>query len=185
MKGDAAGATPSGGPTMAFLSNASTPAARHSPFAEFQASPARNGRVPVPAGPESHAPRRAAASSRARAASAEPPGVPGRRRRSRSPHAAPSAFHVHDGASEGRATSAVKLLETNLEELTARVWAQEASREWAEDNAKRLDAIEAQVRQQTNEAKEYAFNKCLESDKQLRLDLDKTIPDMLASSRIR
>ena len=72
MDGDAAGATtPPDGPTMAFLSNASTPAARRSPFAEFQASPARDARVPeaAPAGPESHASRRAAASAKPRAAS--------------------------------------------------------------------------------------------------------------------
>ena len=78
-------------------------------------------------------------------------------------------------------TAAVKFLEKSLEELTARVSAQETSRKWAEDNAKRLDTIEGQGRQQTNEAKEYARNKCLESDKQLRSDLDKTIPDMLAA----
>ena len=34
------------------------------------------------------------------------------------------------------------------------------------------------MRQQTNE---YARNKCLESDKQLRSDLDKTFLDMLAA----
>ena len=78
-------------------------------------------------------------------------------------------------------TAAIKLLEKSLEELTARVSAQETGRKWSEDNAKRLDAIESQVREQTKEAKEYARHKCLESDKQLRAELDKTIPDMLTA----
>ena len=145
---DRAPATPLAGPPMAFLSNAST-------------SPARDARVPeaTPAGLEGHAPNRAATRAKAGASSAEPPGVTGRRLRSRSPHAAPSAFHVHDGASEGRVTAAVKLLEKNLEELIARVSAQETSRKWAEDSAKRLDAIESQVREQTKEANAYARHK--------------------------
>ena len=119
---------------------------------------------------------------KARAASAESPGFHRRRRRSRSPHAAPSVFHVLDGASEGRVTAAVKFLQDaiegmerqrvndqkNLALLTARVSAQETSRKLAEDSARRMDAIESQVREQTNEAKEYARHKCLESDKQLR-----------------
>ena len=37
------------------------------------------------------------------------------------------------------------------------------------------------MRKQTNEAKEHARHKCLESDKQLRAELDKTIPGMIAA----
>ena len=37
------------------------------------------------------------------------------------------------------------------------------------------------MREQTNEAKEYARHKCFKSDKQLRADLDKTIPVMRAA----
>ena len=52
---------------------------------------------------------------KAHTASAESPGFPRPRRRCRSPHAAPSAFDVHDGASEGRVTTAVKLLQDAID----------------------------------------------------------------------
>ena len=44
-----------------------------------------------------------------------------------------------------------------------------------------MDAIESQWREQTNEAKKYARHKRFESDKQLRAELDKTIPGMIAA----
>jgi len=85
------------------------PATRRSPFAEFRASPAQQ--------------------AQARPASAEPSGVPGRRRRSRSPHSAPSS---------------VQLLYDQLDAM---------ARQRAED-ARRLDALEDQVREQAREAKD-------------------------------
>ena len=88
--------TPPAGPTMTFVSDASTPATRRSPFAEFRA-PARGdrGQEPPPAAPR----------VKARAASAQ-----GRRRRSRSPHAAPSA-------SDSTVAEAVRKLQAQTDNL--------------------------------------------------------------------
>ena len=47
----------------------------------------------------------------------------------------------------------------NIALLTARIGTQETIRKWAEDNAKRFDAIESQVREQTNEAIFVSFYK--------------------------
>ena len=52
---------------------------------------------------------------------------------------------------------------------------------WVQAQAKRIDEIEGQVREQTKEATEYARAKCTESDARIRADLDENIPKMLAS----
>ena len=133
------------------------PTTRRSPFAEFRDSHIRQ--------------------AQARAASAEPPGVPGRRRRSRSPHAAPATFlGTGLGASEGRVTAAVQLLQDKLDGM---------AKQRAED-ARRLDALEGQVREQTREAEDYVRQKSLDqnfidSDKEIRTELDKTVPSMLVA----
>ena len=52
---------------------------------------------------------------------------------------------------------------------------------WVQAQAKRIDEIEGQVREQTKEATEYARAKCTDSDARIRVDLDENIPKMLAS----
>jgi len=131
------------------------PATRRSPFAEFRASPAQPAQD--------------------RSASAEPPGVPGRRRRSRSPHAAPSPG-TGPGASDGRSTAAIQHLYGQLDAM---------AKQRAED-VKRLDILEAQLREQAREAKDYVRQKSLDQrlidlDKEIRTELDKTVPGMLVA----
>ena len=53
------------------------------------------------------------------------------------------------------------------------------TRMWAEDNAKRLDALEGQVREQTKEAKRYIDAKCKEMGGRLRIELDTNIPNFM------
>ena len=117
-------------PTMAFLSTASTPTTRRSPFADFKASPVRQGYTHEVNGPENRSSQRAASGASARAASAEPPGAPGHRRRSRSPYTNPSAF---PGATDGRVTAAVKLLEDAIDGMEKQ---RADDRRWIENNAR-------------------------------------------------
>ena len=70
----------------------------------------------------------------------------------------------------------------------SKVQAQGSGKKWAEDNAKRLNALEGQVREQTNEAKEYTKNKCMEMDAKLaklRDELDIHLPRMMADLEAR
>ena len=53
------------------------------------------------------------------------------------------------------------------------------TRKWAEDNAKRLDMLEGQVQEQTNEAKRHSEAKCKEMDGKLRTELDTDIPKFM------
>ena len=55
-------------------------------------------------------------------------------------------------------------------------------RKWLLDNARRLDQMEAQVLEQTLEAKENARGKCNDIDVRLRAELDKKIPKLVAES---
>ena len=55
-------------------------------------------------------------------------------------------------------------------------------RKWLTDNAQRIDMIEAQVREQTLEAKKYARDKCNDMDVRLRAELDEKIPKLVADS---
>ena len=150
--------TPPIGPTLAFLLNSSTPATRRSPFAEFKASPARDGRALEPP--------LALPRVNARAASAE-----GRRPHSRSPQTASSAVHDRGGGSErvseGTAAEVVRRLQAAIDAMDK----QRADRKWFADNAKRIDKLEAQVREQTKEAMECARAKCVDIDGRIR-DVD-------------
>ena len=71
---------------------------------------------------------------------AAPPG--GTRRRSRSPYAAPDV--AFEAASEGRLTAAIKHLQTTIDQLEKQ---RADDRKWLMDNARRLDQVEAQVRE--------------------------------------
>ena len=153
--------TPPAGPTMTFLSNASTPPARRSPFAEFKGESA----------PSTGKPRVASAG--------------GRRRRSRSPHSAPGVFHALDAASEGRVTAAVKHLQETIDSLEKQ---RADDRKWTVESARRIDAMEAQIREQTREAMEYAREKCNDIDGRLRAldvcfrtELDNKVPKLLTA----
>ena len=62
---------------------------------------------------------------------------------------------------------------------------QRADRKWFADNAKRIDKLEAQVREQTKEAMECARAKCVDIDGRirdvdvrLRAELDDNIPKL-------
>ena len=55
-------------------------------------------------------------------------------------------------------------------------------RKWLLDNARRLDQMEAQVREQTLEAKEYAHDKCKDIDARLRAELDEKVFKFVANS---
>ena len=152
---------PPGEPARAFLSNASTPAqapGRRSPFGDFRPSPSRSG--PEMASPP--APPR----TRIRAASAP---------RSRSPP--PPA-----PATVAETIRKLQLQIDNLEKQRA------DDRKWLVENARRIDAMEAQARAQTREAMEYARAKCLDADGRihdmdvrLRAELDDSIPKLLSS----
>ena len=123
--------------------------------------------------------QRAASGASARDASAEPPGAPGHRRRSRSPYTNPSAF---PGATDGRVTAAVKLLQDAIDSMEKQC---AGDHKWIENNARRIDQIEAQVREQTREAKDFAHSKCSEVDLRLRAELEQNIPQMLAALELK
>ena len=150
---------PPAGPTMSFLSNASTPPTRRSPFAEFKGDSAPPTGKPHGASPG------------------------GRRRRSRSPHSAPDAAYTFDAASEGRVTAAIKHLQETIDGLEKQ---RADDRKWTVESARRIDAVEAQVREQTREAMEYAREKCNDIDGRLRAldvglrtELDDKVPKLL------
>ena len=101
--------------------------------------------------------------------------MPGRRRRSRSPHSAPFSG-TGPGASDVRVTAGVQLLYDQFDAM---------ARQRAED-VKRLDILEAQLREQAREAKDYVRQKSLDQrlidlDKEIRTELDKTVPGMLVA----
>ena len=89
-----------------------------------------------------------------------------------------------------RAMAKQRAEDTHIARLTAHMAKTEAyfektspehdrTRKWAEDNAKRLDALEGQVREQTNEATHYTEATCKEMDGKLRIELDTNIPKLM------
>ena len=72
-----------------------------------------------------------------------------------------------------------------MADVTNRMRNHDADRKWTTDNAKRIDAIEGQVRDQTNQAMEYTRSKCLELDRLLRAELDATIPSLIAAKETK
>ena len=161
---------------MDFLSNASTPAPvaiRRSPFAAFEERRS-------PPHPDAGTPRRGA-SRRSR------PDASRSRSHSRT-RAEPTLNDLEDqirGMKRQRWEDQknIALLAANLakidEYIVRTAPEHERTRKWAEDNAKRLDALEGQVREQTNEAKRHAEAKCKEIDGKLRTELDTNIPKFL------
>ena len=148
-------------PQRAFLSNVSTPApGRRSPFGEFEARTSPSQALPT---------RGRGASRDSRPAS-----------RSRSSH---SHIRLPPGARrddwEGNVTEAVRKLQATIDAMEKQ---RAGDRKWLTDNAQRIDMIEAQVREQTLEAKKYARDKCNDIDVRLRAELDAKIPKLVADS---
>ena len=88
-----------------------------------------------------------------------------------------------EAASEGRVTAAIKHLQALIDQLEKQ---RADDQKWIQDNARRLDEVEAQVREQTTEAKEYAREKCSDVDGRihtlnmvLRTELDAKVPKLL------
>ena len=107
----------------------------------------------------------------------------GTRRRSRSPHGAPDV--AFEAASDGRLTAAIKHLEATIDQLEKQ---RADDRKWLMDNARRLDQVESQVREQTLEAKAYAREKCSDVDGRiqgLRVELDAKVPKLLIDSETK
>ena len=76
-------------------------------------------------------------------------------------------------------TDAVKMLEDVIKAIEKQ---RTDDRKWLIDNARRLDQMEAQVREQTLEAKEYAHDKCKDIDARLRAELDEKVRKLVANS---
>ena len=92
---------------------------------------------------------------------------------------------------DGHVPDAIKKLEGIIKDMEARSLEDRhklaqlsailgADRKWTSDNAKRIDAIEGQVRDQTNKAMEYARSKCAEVDAQLRAEIAAGVPGLEA-----
>ena len=79
----------------------------------------------------------------------------------------------------GPVADAVKKLEDVIKAMEKQ---RADDRKWLLDNARRLDQMEAQVREQTLEAREYARCKCNDIDVRLRAALDDKIPKLVADS---
>ena len=174
------------GPTMAFLSGPSSAAATPAP-----------GRIHIGATPPpAETPQRGRRRVKDRGAAASEP-----HSRSRSSHSRtrlpPGARRPFE-APGGHVEDMIKKLETIIKDMEARslqdrqklaqlsavVGADRAAsglvHKWASDNAKRVDAIESQVRDQTNQAMEYARSKCTEVDAKLRAEIAAGVPGLEA-----